>query len=164
MACHHVSLLNPYITSNQFHSDTPSIIPQVPSPSHPKVLQVLNVQKRGKPDEVRLVITGKPSTGQWVKRSQAHDREGFADVWETFDGPDKLLLDAVEVTELPLQLSSGGKRYSTYRVSSPLSPKDENFWKVAAKEIFKPSELGEKERREVLEFIFQEDSGLPTLG
>lgn len=109
MACRHVSLLNPYITSNQFHSDTPSIIPQVPSPSHPKVLQVLNVQRRGKPDEVRLVITGKPSTGQWVKRSQAHDREGFADVWETFDGPDELLLDAVEVTELPLQLSSGGK-------------------------------------------------------
>ncbi|OWZ26757.1 hypothetical protein C349_06819 [Cryptococcus neoformans var. grubii Br795] len=55
-------------------------------------------------------------------------------------------------------------RYSTYRVSSPLSPKDENFWKVTAKEIFKLSKLGEKERREVLEFIFQEDSGLPTLG
>ncbi|OXC60366.1 hypothetical protein C358_04183 [Cryptococcus neoformans MW-RSA852] len=39
-------------------------------------------------------------------------------------------------------------RYSTYRVSSPLSLKDENFWKVAAKEVFELSELGEKERRE----------------
>ncbi|UOH85552.1 hypothetical protein LQV05_002381 [Cryptococcus neoformans] len=37
-------------------------------------------------------------------------------------------------------------RYSTYRVSSPLSLKDENFWKVAAKEVFELSELGEKER------------------
>lgn len=68
------------------------------------------MQRRGKPDEVKLVITGKPSTGQWVKRSQAHDREGFADVWETFDGPDELLLDAVEVTELPPQPSSRGGR------------------------------------------------------
>ncbi|OWZ75871.1 hypothetical protein C366_04004 [Cryptococcus neoformans Tu401-1] len=48
-------------------------------------------------------------------------------------------------------------RYSTYQVSSPLSPKDESFWKVAAKEIFKLGELGEKERREVLEFVFRED-------
>lgn len=54
------------------------------------------------------MIAGKPGTGQWVKRSQAHNWEGFADAWETFDGPDKLLLDAVEVTELPPQLSSGG--------------------------------------------------------
>ncbi|OXG42538.1 hypothetical protein C359_02558 [Cryptococcus neoformans Bt120] len=37
-------------------------------------------------------------------------------------------------------------RYSTYRVGSPLSPKVENFWKVAAKEIFELGELGEKER------------------
>ncbi|OWZ79592.1 hypothetical protein C365_01855 [Cryptococcus neoformans Bt85] len=48
-------------------------------------------------------------------------------------------------------------RYSTYRVGSPLSPKVENFWKVAAKEIFELGELGEKERREVLEFVFRED-------
>ncbi|ADV20519.1 hypothetical protein I305_06036 [Cryptococcus gattii E566] len=27
-------------------------------------------------------------------------------------------------------------RYSTYRVDFPLSPKDEEFWKVAAKEIY----------------------------
>ncbi|OWT38562.1 hypothetical protein C362_03528 [Cryptococcus neoformans Bt1] len=45
-------------------------------------------------------------------------------------------------------------RYSTYQIGSPLSPKDESFWKVAAKEIFKLGELGEKERREVLEFVF----------
>ncbi|OXL08546.1 hypothetical protein C348_03274, partial [Cryptococcus neoformans Gb118] len=48
-------------------------------------------------------------------------------------------------------------RYSTYRVGSPLSPKVENFWKVAAKEIFELGELGEKERRVVLEFVFRED-------
>ncbi|UOH84427.1 hypothetical protein LQV05_001228 [Cryptococcus neoformans] len=48
-------------------------------------------------------------------------------------------------------------RYSTYRVGSPLSPKVENFWKVAAKEIYELGELGEKERREVLEFVFRED-------
>lgn len=72
---------------------------------------MLDVWKRGKPDEeVKLVIMGKPSTGQWVKRSQACDWEGFADAWETFDGPDELLLDAMEVTELPPQPSSGGGR------------------------------------------------------
>ncbi|OXC60367.1 hypothetical protein C358_04182 [Cryptococcus neoformans MW-RSA852] len=49
------------------------------------------------------------------------------------------------------------RRYSTYQVVSPLSPRDENFWKVAAKEIFKLGELGEKERREMLEFVFRED-------
>ncbi|OXH39916.1 hypothetical protein J009_00034 [Cryptococcus neoformans] len=48
-------------------------------------------------------------------------------------------------------------RYSTYRVGSPLSPKVENFWKVAAKEMFELGELGEKERRVVLEFVFRED-------
>ncbi|OWZ38196.1 hypothetical protein C349_04399 [Cryptococcus neoformans var. grubii Br795] len=48
-------------------------------------------------------------------------------------------------------------RYSTYRVGSFLSPKDENFWKVAAKEIFELGELGEKERREVFQFVFRED-------
>lgn len=38
-----------------------------------------------------------------------------------------------------------------------MSPKDENFWKVAAKEIFELGELGEKERREVFQFVFRED-------
>lgn len=72
---------------------------------------MLDVRKRGKPDEeVKLVIAGKPSTGQWVKRSQAHDWDGFAEAWETFDGPDELLLDVVEVTELPPQPSSRGGR------------------------------------------------------
>ncbi|OWZ38456.1 hypothetical protein J007_04173 [Cryptococcus neoformans] len=48
-------------------------------------------------------------------------------------------------------------RYSTYRVGTSLSPKDENCWKVAAKEIFELGELGEKERREVFQFVFRED-------
>ncbi|OWZ40603.1 hypothetical protein C356_03884 [Cryptococcus neoformans c45] len=56
-----------------------------------------------------------------------------------------------------MQQSAAKWRYSTYQVVSPLSPRDQNFWKVAAKEIFKLGELREKERREMLEFVFRED-------
>ncbi|KAE8542771.1 hypothetical protein D1P53_000834 [Cryptococcus gattii VGV] len=53
-ACHHVSLLKPYVVSGHYHSSSPPLQPQVLAPPHPQVLKVLDIHTWKNIDEVRV--------------------------------------------------------------------------------------------------------------
>ncbi|KIR40931.1 hypothetical protein I313_02877 [Cryptococcus deuterogattii Ram5] len=71
------------------------------------------------------------------------------------------VVDQEQRSKLILSLRFFGERrrnhkYSTYRVDSPLSPKEEDFWKVAAKkEIYELRDLTENKKTEVLNSSFE---------
>lgn len=73
----HVSLLKPYVVSDHYHTLSPPLQPQVQAPSHPQVLELLNVCTWRNTDDVRVQLVGEPTLGKWLPQVEVKLWDGF---------------------------------------------------------------------------------------